>query len=345
MTQKTVLLALSGGVDSSLCAALLKEQGYDLQAVVMQMSDAHAPTVLAAEKAAQTLDIPLTVLDLREVFEREVVIPFINAYRQATTPNPCILCNPRVKFRYLLETADRLGCAYIATGHYARVDKADGRYFIKTAASGARDQSYMLYRLPQEVLCRLLLPLGEAFKDEVRQKARQLGLSSADAPDSQDNCFVPDGDWAGFIERRSGPMAPGDFISPEGAVCGRHRGLLHYTVGQRKGLGIALGRPVFVNRLNIENNTVELSYAGQEYRSFLLAEDCVFMCRESINEPLRALVKIRSAAVPAPALLTPLAPQRIRCDFDEPVRAPAPGQSAVFYLKDRVLGGGFIAEN
>lgn len=340
--KKTVMLALSGGVDSSVCAELLKESGYCVHSVVMQMSDAHTDTVFAAKKAAADLDIPITVLDLRDEFKKLIIEPFINDYKKAKTPNPCVICNPLIKFKYLKEVADREGCDYIATGHYARVGFENGRFFIKKAASAARDQSYMLYRLSQDILSRLILPLGEFSKDDVRKKAAQLSLFCADAPDSQENCFIPDGDYSAYIEAYSGKSPEGDFISPEGTPIARHKGIIHYTVGQRKGLGISLGQPVFVNKIDPQTNAVYLTYAGGQMRSEIEVEDCRFMLTEGLCEPICADVKIRSAARPQSALLTPISSGRIKVSFDCPASAPAPGQSAVFYIGDAVLGGGFI---
>jgi len=340
--KKTVMLALSGGVDSSVCAELLKKDGYDVHAVVMQMSDAHDKTVEAAKEVAKALEISLTVLDLRREFAEKVIAPFISDYQNARTPNPCVICNPLVKFRHLLLAANEQGCYKIATGHYAKTAFADGRYFIKKSDCQARDQSYMLYRLPQEVLSRLILPLGSLNKNAVRDTARELELSCAEAPDSQENCFIPDNDYAAYIEKHCGKTAEGDFISPQGEVVGRHKGIIHYTVGQRKGLGIALGKPVFIKEIDAADNRIYLAFDGGQYRDRILIKDCVFMMKSSISEPIRAQVKIRSAARAQDAVITPLEDGQVSVKFDAPVKAPAPGQSAVFYLNDGVLGGGFI---
>ena len=340
--KKSVMLALSGGVDSSVCVSLLKEAGYSVRSVVMQMSEAHGDTVSAALKAAEAMDIPITVLDLREEFKKLVIEPFIDDYKNARTPNPCIICNPLIKFKYLKEIADKEGCDFIATGHYARKDFKDGRFFIKKAASAARDQSYMLYRLEQDILSRLILPLGDFSKDDVRKKAAELSLFCANAPDSQENCFIPDNDYAAYIEKHSEKSPQGYFISPEGEPIAKHRGIIHYTVGQRKGLGISLGQPVFVSKIDPLSASVYLTYAGGQMRSEIEVEDCLFMMVESLKEPTYAEVKIRSAARPQRALITPISDKKVLVSFDEPASAPAPGQSAVFYKDDGVLGGGFI---
>lgn len=341
-SKKSVMLALSGGVDSSVCVSLLKEAGYDVHSVVMKISDAHEGTVEAAKKSAEAMGIPITVLDLRDQFKKLVIEPFMSDYQNARTPNPCIICNPQIKFKYLKEAADREGCEFLATGHYAKVSKKDGRFFIKKAESAARDQSYMLYRLPQDILSRLILPLSEFSKDEIRAKAKQLGLFCADAPDSQENCFIPDNDYAKYIIEHGGVNKAGFFISPEGKKIGAHKGIIHYTVGQRKGLGVALGQPVFVNKIDAQSGDVHLTFAGGQMRDKIEVENCVFQLKENLTEPMRADVKIRSAARAQSALITPLENGRVLAQFDESVSAPAPAQSAVFYVGDAVLGGGFI---
>lgn len=339
---KSVMLALSGGVDSSVCVALLKQAGYDVHSVVMKMSEAHESTVQAAKKAAEALDIPITVLDLQDEFKRLVIEPFMSDYQNARTPNPCIICNPLIKFKYLKQAADREGCELIATGHYAKISSQNGRYFIEKAASSARDQSYMLYRLPQDILSRLILPLSEFSKDEIRAKAKELNLFCADAPDSQENCFIPDNDYAKYIIEHGGVNKDGFFISPDGKNIGAHKGIIHYTVGQRKGLNIALGQPVFVNKIDAQSGDVYLTFAGGQMRSQIEVENCVYQLKEALTEPIRADVKIRSVAKAQSAVITPLENGNVSVLFDENVSAPASGQSAVFYIGDSVLGGGFI---
>ncbi len=336
------MLALSGGVDSSVCAELLKRDGFDVKAVVMQMSDAHEDTVEAAKSVADSFDIPLTVLDLRREFKENVINHFIDDYVNARTPNPCVICNPRVKFYHLLKTADEQGCDKIATGHYAKIGYENGIYFVEKSDSIERDQSYMLYRLGQDILSRLIMPLGTLEKSAVRQTARELSLSSADAPDSQENCFIPDNDYAAYIKAQGVKSPEGDFISPEGKTVGRHKGIIHYTVGQRKGLGIALGQPVFIKKIDAETNRIYLAYNGGQFSDKILVKDCLYMLSGAPSEPFCAEVKIRSAARPESAVVTPLKDGWAEVLFDRSVKAAAPGQSAVFYLKNRVLGGGFI---
>ena len=249
-----VLLALSGGVDSSVSAELLKHMGYEVAGVVMMMSDAHVKTLEAARASARALGIRLFELDLRKEFKAEIIDYFAGEYLSGKTPSPCVRCNPRIKFKYLLKTALENGYDYIATGHYANIVFEDGVYKLKRAKSAARDQSYMLAGLGQDVLSRLILPLADIEKDEVRAIADKLGLPCRNAPDSQENCFIPDNNYALYIENNYRPAPEGNFISPEGEICGRHKGIIHYTIGQRKGLGIALGRPAFVSEINAERN-------------------------------------------------------------------------------------------
>ena len=336
-TQDKVLMGMSGGVDSSVAVRILQEQGFAVQGAVIRFSPAHDATVEAARQAADALGVELHVIDASELFEQQVVTPFCESYCEGRTPNPCILCNPGVKFRLLAEKADELGCPYIASGHYARVELCeDGLCRLCVPESAARDQTYMLYRLPQDILRRLVLPLGEFEKDDVREIARDIGLSCADAPDSMEICFIPDGDYSGFIRARGLTPKEGRFIGPDGEDLGPHARVDHYTVGQRKGLGLAAGRPLFVKSI-LPNGDVQLAESGEEYSTILTLSGIV----TPDGKPLAGgdyCVKIRSAAKEVP------------CQFDgnhtvtfpEPVRAPAPGQSAVFYRGGFVFGGGFI---
>ena len=332
-----VLVGLSGGVDSAVCVNVLRQQGFEVQGAVIRFSPAHDKAVAEAQKAAAALGVPLTVIDAGEAFEKEVVEPFCAAYCAGRTPNPCVLCNPAVKFKLLAAEADMLGCRFIATGHYARVeDRGDGVYTVCKAVSTARDQSYMLYRLGQDILARLCLPLGEFEKEDIRQIARDLGLPCADSPDSMEICFIPDGDYAAFIRGRGLADKAGRFIAPDGQDLGPHKGVMHYTLGQRKGLGLALGKPAFVKAIR-ENGDVELGWAGEEFFSGMTLRDVC--CAAGGELPAGDyLVKIRSASKPVPCHYDGKGAVR----FEEPARAPAPGQSAVFYGGGLVLGGGFI---
>lgn len=334
-----VLVALSGGVDSAVCTRLLLEQGYRAEAAVIRFSPAHEGAVTAARAAAAQLGVPLHVIEGEELFDETVALPFCHSYCRGETPNPCVVCNPGVKFRLLAQTADALGIRLLATGHYARVLRdADGAYRVHTAASAARDQSYMLYRLGQNILSRLLLPLGGLEKEQIRAMARQAGLACADAPDSMELCFVPDGDYAGYIERRGFACPAGHFIAPDGRDLGPHKGIAHYTVGQRRRLGVALGQPVFVQRI-LPGGDIQLAYAGSEWAGRLLLQG---VCTPT-GAPLPAgeyAAKIRSAAKPAECRYDGAG----GVSFAQPVRAAAPGQSVVFYQNGAVMGGGFIQE-
>lgn len=342
MKRNKVLVALSGGVDSSVCVYLMKQQGYDVTGLVLSLSPAHEGTVQAAQAAAQAMDIPLIVTREEEWFQREVVIPWAQAYRRGETPNPCILCNPSTKFALLCREAKARGFDQVVTGHYAGVEEREGRYLLKKAKFLPRDQSYMLYRLSQEQLSLLSLPLEGMSKDQVRAIAAQVDLPCASAPDSQEICFIPDNDYPSYIEKRFGKMPEGDFIGPDGTVCGRHKGLLHYTIGQRKGLGIALGRPVFVKSMDPVSGRIFLGDAGEEFAAGVLLRDCRWIPFDQPPGPLRAGAKIRSAAKEAPSSVSFLADGVVQVLFDTPQRAPAPGQSCVLYDGDLVLGGGYI---
>lgn len=337
-----ILVALSGGVDSSVCVYLMKQQGYDVTGLVLRLSPAHNSTVAAAQAAADAMGIPLIVAREEEWFQREVVVPWAECYRRGQTPNPCILCNPSTKFALLCREAKNRGFDAIVTGHYAGVEEQEGRYLLKKAKFLPRDQSYMLYRLSQDQLSMLYLPLEGMSKDQVRAIAVQAGLPCAAAPDSQEICFIPDNDYPAYIEARFGKMPEGEFISPDGTVCGRHKGLLHYTVGQRKGLGIALGHPVFIKSMDPQTNRIYLGDAGEEFAAGVLLRDCRWIPFEQPAQPFKAGAKIRSMAKEAAAQIIPLPNQSARVLFDVPQRAPAPGQSCVLYDGDYVLGGGYI---
>lgn len=337
--QDKVLMGMSGGVDSSVAVRILQEQGFSVQGAVIRFSPAHEGAVAAAQAAADTLQIPLHILDAGEDFDTQVVQPFCESYCAGRTPNPCILCNPLVKFRLLARKAAELGCRFIATGHYARVEvDAQGVSRIAVPESAARDQSYMLYRLPQEILNQLILPLGEFEKDDIREMARDLQLACADAPDSMEICFIPDGDYAAYICARGFTPKSGRFIGPAGEDLGPHAGVDHYTVGQRKGLGIAAGRPLFVKAI-LPGGDIQLAETGQEYSSRITLTDLATPDDAALPAG-EYLVKIRSAATPTLCVYDGAGV----VTFPEPVRAPAPGQSAVFYRDGLVYGGGIIQE-
>lgn len=335
-----ILLGMSGGLDSSYAAHVLKKEGHEVVGAVLKM---HRYTETdSAKKAAEEIGIPLVEIDCAERFERDVVEPFCLEYLAARTPNPCIFCNPSVKFGVMCEYAALNGFDRVSTGHYCKIVERDGRYAIARADDGKKDQSYVLWGLRQDQLKMLYFPLFGASKEDVRKDARLIGLSSADAKESQEICFIPDNDYASFIEARYGKMPEGDFISPEGNACGRHRGLLHYTVGQRKGLGIALGRPVFISRIDAAENRIYLADAGGEFTESASVTHLNFQLCAPFEGEIEAFAKMRYAATPARSRIK-IENGRAEVRFDSPSRAVTPGQSAVFYDDNgAILFGGLI---
>lgn len=334
-------MALSGGVDSSVCVHMLKEQGYEVCAVVMSMSPAHTTTVQAAKETAEFLDIPLKVVDMNDRFKNDVIDYFITSYTQGKTPNPCIMCNPTVKFKGLIEVADELGCEKIATGHYARLVEQDGYTHLYRGSSLKRDQSYMLYRLTQEYLSRLIFPLSEIEKPKVREIAEQLGLSCANKPDSQENCFIPSNDYAQYIIDSGFVPKVGDFISPDGEVCGKHKGIIHYTVGQRKGLGIALGEPVFIKEIDSVTDKIYLARKQDSLQNTVTINDIVTPTGRALESKFDCMVKVRSTSMPSEATVE-YDGQNAVITLEHSELGVAKGQSVVMYDGDRVIGGGFI---
>jgi tRNA-specific 2-thiouridylase len=360
VVRERVVVAMSGGVDSSVAAALLKEQGYDVVGITMQVwpqseeDPAHEKaggccSLSAVEDArgvAYQLGIPYYVINLRQTFEHEVIDYFCREYAGGRTPNPCIVCNHRVKFLALLEKAVALGARFIATGHYARTryNEDRGRYALLRALDERKDQSYALYGLTQYQLAHTLFPLGETTKEETRRLAAQLGLSVAAKQDSQEICFVPNDDYRGFLQRRiPDKIKPGPFLDQEGRVLGTHRGIPYYTIGQRRGLGIAASEPLYVVGLDCERNAVILGPHQAVYKNRLRAKEINWVSIPFPRKPLEAQVKIRYNGPFASALIEPLAEHEADVTFEKGVRAIAPGQAAVFYCGDEVLGGGIIS--
>jgi len=348
---KKALIALSGGVDSSVAAVCMTEAGYDCVGVTMRLHDYGVTCGAAAEardaaQVARQMGFPFAVLDCREDFDRQVIGPFVAAYEQGRTPNPCIECNRTMKFGALHRYAAEVGCDTVVTGHYARVeyDPDTGKYQLKKAKNLAKDQTYVLYFLTQEQLAHTAFPLGEMpDKDTVRQQAAEYGFVSAHKADSQDICFVPDGKYADFIRRRTGrEYPPGDFVDADGRVLGQHKGLIGYTIGQRKGLGLSLPAPLYVRRKDMDHNTVLLTPESQLYTARLVAEDFNWIDGEPPAASVRVTAKTRYSAKEAPATATPLADGRAEIVFDAPQRAVTTGQAVVLYDGDRVVGGGTI---
>ena len=351
MSKGKVIVGLSGGVDSTVAAYLLKEQGYDVIGVTMEMwpNENSKKAIEDARRVAENIGIPFEVLDFKKEFRECVVNDFMEQYQKGLTPNPCIVCNRLVKGQALLDKAKEMGAEHIATGHYARIEKhpETGRYAVRNSATAVKDQTYALYRLTQEQLQAMLLPIGDYAKDEVREIAEKIDGFVAKKGDSQDICFIPDGDYAAFIERESGYTGkPGDFVDMDGKVVGKHKGLIHYTVGQRKGLGIALGKPVFVYGVDPVKNQVRLCDNQALFQTKLYAGSLAHMAYEKFEDGMRFQAKIRYAHKAAWCTVKMLEDDILEVTFDEPQRAITPGQSLVLYDGEYVAGGGFVlAEN
>ncbi|MBO5344158.1 MAG: tRNA 2-thiouridine(34) synthase MnmA [Ruminococcus sp.] len=355
---KKVMIGMSGGVDSSAAALLLKEQGYEVIGVTLEMFSDDDIAVCTnaknngnlsgagdAERVAEKLGFQYITVDMKECFRKYVMEYFCNSYLNGRTPNPCIECNRCVKFGEMLKIAQKNGCDYIATGHYAvcEYDEKRGRYLLKRSADRSKDQTYMLYSLTQEQLAHIIFPLGNMEKSAVREIAAENGLINADKPDSQDICFVPDGKYVEFIEKFTGEKAQsGNYVDMSGKILGKHKGHINYTPGQRKGLGIALGKPAYVVKKDCKTNTVVLGDESDLYTMSLIAENVNLISVEKITEPMRITAKARYSQKDCAATLSKTEDGRYLVEFDEPQRAVTSGQAVVFYDGDIVVGGGTI---
>lgn len=350
-----VVVAMSGGVDSSVAAALLQEQGLDVVGVTMRLLENDQAgrgaggccglgAVRDAARVAARLGIPHYPLDFRQQLEQEVVADFCREYARGRTPNPCIRCNDILKFRLLLGRLEELGAERLATGHYARIARAADGWRLQRARDPAKDQSYFLYRMTQEQLRQVLMPVGELTKADVRDRARVLGLPVADKPDSQEICFIPGDDYTAFLaERCPAAFTPGPVIDRDGNKVGEHRGIGHFTVGQRRGLGIPFGERRYVVRIDVDSNTVVVGAEDDACSRGADLEDLCWVAGRAPGEDFRALVKVRNVHAGGMATVTPEGGDRAALEFDEPQWAVCPGQAAVFYDDDIVLGGGIIA--
>jgi tRNA-specific 2-thiouridylase len=366
-----IAVAMSGGVDSSAAAAILREQGHELVGFTMQLWNQRRgisvdengeplpsrccslDDVYDARRVAEELGFPFYVLNLEKEFERDVVQPFVNSYLNGETPIPCVACNSRLKFASLDKLAMSLGCEKVATGHYARVefDEATGRQRLLRGRDPQKDQSYFLWELTQDQLSRALFPLGELSKSDARQAARDNQLAVAEKKESQEICFVPDGDYAGFIDRylaaeQQTDRLPrgGDIVTSNGDVIGSHTGIHRYTIGQRRGIGVSQSRPLYVLSIDTTKDQVIVGYDEDLLSDEFTAAGLNWIALDNPTEPVRAEVRVRYRHTAAPATLTPLEDNRVRVEFDEPQRAITPGQATVFYRGDEVVGGGWIVK-
>lgn len=349
MEKKKVVVGMSGGVDSSVAAYLLKKDGYDVIGVTMKTwsgegEEGQKKTLEDAKKVSDMLEIPHYIVDFSEQFEAEVVQDFLSEYQKGRTPNPCVVCNRKIKWQALMEWGKEIGADYVATGHYAKIIKLEnGRYTVKRAATEKKDQTYALCGLTQEQLSHTLMPVGMYEKEEIRKIAKEAGIPVADKPDSMEICFIPDDDYAGFIEKRTGKVPKtGNFVTTDGTILGSHKGIIHYTIGQRKGLNLAMGKPVFVSEIRPETNEVVIGDNEDVFSRVLLCDHINFMGMENLEEKRTVTAKIRYHHPGASCTIQKWENGTILCTFLEPQRAITPGQSVVFYEDNAVLGSGRI---
>ena len=350
MEEKRVLLGMSGGVDSSVSALLLKEEGYDVIGTTMELfagsSCCNTNTYIDAKNVCNQIGIPHFIYNFKDEFKKYVIDDFINCYANCLTPNPCIECNKFMKFGLMYEKAKELGCEYIATGHYAKTEYSEeyGRWVLKKSKAGKKDQSYVLWNIPKELIEHVVFPLADfESKDEIRKIAREYNLKTANKPDSEDICFVPDGNYKRFLEENS-EIKPkkGNIVHVNGTVLGKHNGLYNYTIGQRKGLGISYKEPLFVVGFNKEKNEVIVGEKEYIYKKEMIVKDINLLLIDSLEGPMKVSVKTRYSSAEEKATIEMLDDNTIKVVFENPVARITPGQSAVFYLGDIVVGGGKI---
>ena len=350
MPKNSVLVAMSGGVDSAAAALLLQKEGYDISGITMRLfsesaeNEAFDENSVQAKAIADKLGFSHFSVDLSSCFNESVILPFIEDYKNGKTPNPCVECNKKLKFGKLFDITDKEGFDFLATGHYAKIEKdINGEFLLKKATDEKKDQSYFLWSLKKEILPRILLPLGTFTKDEIRAIARENGFSNADRGDSQDICFIPDGDYTAFLEKSGAvEFKKGNFVDLNGNILGVHNGIERYTIGQRKGLGISLGKPTFVCKKSITDNTVTLCDDIQLYKKELRASNINLLINSTLEKETRLQAKIRYRHTPATATVKQTDENTISVIFDEPQRAITKGQSLVLYDGDIVIGGGII---
>lgn len=354
MNKEKIIVGLSGGVDSSVAAYLLKEQGYDVIGVTMSHfkeknllpgeKSATEKIVEDAKKVADFLEIPHYVVDVCSQFQENVIDYFTKEYISGRTPNPCVVCNRYIKWKAIMEEGEKLGAHLMATGHYAQIAKlANGRYTLKSSITAVKDQTYALYGLTQEQLSRTRMPVGTYKKEEIRELAEKIGLPVAKKPDSMEICFIPDGDYANFIAENTGVTVPkGNYVSINGEILGQHQGIIHYTVGQRKGLNLSMGRPVFVTEIRPETNEVVIGDNEDVFAPALLCSQLNAVSVPQFEDGMEVVAKIRYNHKGAPAVLEKQGEDKLLVKFKEPQRAITPGQTVVFYQGDYVAGGGVI---
>ncbi|MGB6338422.1 MAG: tRNA 2-thiouridine(34) synthase MnmA [Candidatus Aminicenantaceae bacterium] len=362
MNPKRVVVAMSGGVDSSVAAGLLKEKGYEVVGITMNLfplpkeycldrdlkSCCGRGAVEDANRVASKLGISHYVLNLKDSFEDLVVSDFLEEYSRGRTPNPCIRCNQFIKFDVLMERAGKIGASCIATGHHAQIiqDPRSGHFYLKKGMDKEKDQSYFLYTMTQDQLSHTLFPVGLFTKSEIRKRAREWGLPVAERPESQEICFIPDNDYVDFLKKRKpDAFRSGPIVNIEGQVLGYHSGIIHFTVGQRRGLGIAAPHPLYVLEINTSKNEIVVGPNDLLYKKDLLADQIFWISGDKIVSPVQAKARIRYKHKEAEALLVPLDSEKIRVEFEKPQRAITPGQAVVFYNGDVALGGGTISSS